>query len=385
MLLLALACTPDGSTDTAQHTPTLTDLRQVVPGDGLPSEITPQDSNNNLDIVRHDGRLWLAFRTAPSHFASSETELFVVSTEDEETWRYEGRFAMDTDLREPRFLSHDGDLFLYFAILGDNPLAFEPGSSRVTRYLSTGEWTEPETWFDEEGFIPWRVRQWNGRPTMIGYTGGENIYENDGEGVKVYWLQSDDGLTWEALVPGQPVVTEGGSSETDWASLSDGTVIAVQRNEAGDEMGWGSRICRAEANALGDWTCTADPRKYDSPLVFAHEDHIYLIGRRNVTETGAYDLGMDDLSAASQTLMYQADYWQHPKRCSLWEVDPEALVVEFLMDLPSRGDTCFPSAIDQGDGSFLVYNYTSPLDGEDVSWLEGQQGQTIIYRAMLHF
>ena len=33
--------------------------------------------------------------------------------------------------------------------------------------------------------------------------------------------------------------------------------------------------------------------------------------------TGWYDLGMDDLEPQDQTLTYQFDYWQQPKRGSL--------------------------------------------------------------------
>ena len=58
----------------------------------MPPEIQSQVSHNNLDIVRFEGRLFLAFRTAPDHFAHPDTFLYVVSTTDEREWRYEGQF-----------------------------------------------------------------------------------------------------------------------------------------------------------------------------------------------------------------------------------------------------------------------------------------------------
>ena len=383
LTLLALACSPD---DTPAALPVIRDVAVVVPGAGLPSEVVSQDANNNLDIVMHDDRLFLAFRTAPSHFASSETVLYVVSTTDEQTWRYEGEFAMNTDLREPRFLSWDGVLYLHFAELGDNISDFEPHGSWVSARGSDGIWSDPEPLLPElAGFIPWRTRVVDGMPHMIGYTGGENIYDLNGEPLSIYLLTSEDGVSWEAAVPGQPVVDEGGGSETDFAILDDGTLVAVERDEAGSETGWGSRICRAEAGDWANWTCEGDAKKYDSPLVFQHGDAVYLIGRRNLTDTGHYDLNMDDLSPKDQTLQYELDYWQHPKRCSLWRVDEASLSVEFVLDLPSRGDTCFASAIQQSETEWLVYNYSSPVDGPDVSWLEGQQGETWIYRMVLEF
>jgi hypothetical protein len=55
------------------------------------------------------------------------------------------------------------------------------------------------------------------------------------------------------------------------------------------------------------------------------------------------------------------------------------------MDLPSKGDTCFPEAVEL-DGDLLVYNYSSDPDSiGDPSWLEGQTSPTGIYRQVLDF
>jgi len=385
MLLSVVTGCPadDGDTSAEPDPPWIGEEVWVVPSDGLPDEVELQDAANNLDVVEHGGRVFLAFRTAPNHFASPDTVLYVVSSTDQASWRFEGSFQMETDLREPRLLSIGGRLFLYYAVLGQSAADFEPQGAMVTEYLGQGSWTEPE-WIFEEGFIPWRTRVIDGAAYLIGYVGGEDIYDF-AEGTEyVYWYRSDDGLTWEPVVPDQPIVHEGGVSETDFAFLDDGAVVAVGRNELGDEDGWGSKICRAEADALGDWTCAVDPKKYDSPLVLRSGGRVWLIGRRNVTETGNYDLYMRDLEPHQQTLEYLVDYWGKPKRCSLWQVDPDALDVSFVLDLPSKGDTCFASALQEGEGEFTVYNYTSPLGGPDISWLEGQTDETWIYRVDLH-
>ena len=355
----------------------------LVPFAEPPAGVVTQTSNNNLDIVTFEGRYYLAFRTAPTHFASEKTEMYVVSSEDQETWHLETKIAWGTDLREPRFLAYDGKLLLYFAKLGKDSLKFEPQGTFITRYESPGKWTEPIEWTDQPGFIPWRLKVVDGTAYMIGYVGGENIYEIDGEPIFVQWLKSKDGLTWEPVVPGQPTVEEGGGSETDWVFLDDGGVIAVTRNEAGDEMGWGSKICRAEAQSLGEWRCVSDPKKYDSPLLFRHGARVYLVARRNVTETGNYDLFRRDLSPKEQTLLYLFSYSLEPKRCSLWEVDPEERKVHFVLDLPSFGDTCFPSQLPVSRSDYEIYNYTSPLDGDDVDWFVGQGLPSSIYRIRL--
>lgn len=382
LLSLLLACVDPGS---PLPSPSLGGAVRVVPSEGLPPEVVVQPSANNLDVARHQGEVFFAFRTAPDHFASAETRLYVLRSTDEESWSHELTIHRGTDLREPRLLSLGDQLFLYFAVLGDDPLAFEPQGAMVAVRGADGAWTEP-AWIFEDSFIPWRARLVDDVPRMIGYTGGEDIYDADGlPAIEVRWLRSGDGLRWEPVVPDQPVVQTGGGSETDFAMLDDGAVVAVTRNEAGDEMGWGSKICRAEADNLGDWRCVADSKKYDSPLLFRASGRVWLLARRNVTEDGAYDLGMRELDHAAQTLQYELAYWQEPKRCSLWEVDPVALQVSFVLDLPSRGDTCFPSALEIGEDSFSVYNYTSDPEGPDLSWVEGQHGETWIYRQSLRF
>ncbi|NUP05103.1 MAG: hypothetical protein HOW73_03465 [Polyangiaceae bacterium] len=369
---------------------TLSSLEVVVPANSELAGAPTQTSNNNLDVVRYNDRTFLAWRTAPSHFASEDTVMNVAS-EGPDGWRFEGSFTMGTDLREPRFLVLGDKLFLYFAVLGTDPFAFEPQGMMVTEYHGPEDWDAPEPLY-EDGFIPWRAKVENGKAYLIGYVGGENIYEVNGEPIRIHFLTTTDGRTLEPVVPGQPVVQEGGGSETDFTFLDDGTLVAVTRNEAGDEAsGWGSKICRAEAGDLGNWQCKSDKKKYDSPLVFRNGDQVWLVGRRNMTETGNYDLDMDELSAKDQTEKYLIDYSFNPKRCALWRVDPDTLTVKHEVDLPSRGDTCFASQLPKSADVVTLYNYSNELDGAsdckqwpndctDITWWVGQGQATIVYR-----
>jgi len=339
------------------------------------------DANNNLDIVRHEGRLFLAFRSAPTHFASDEVVMYVVSSSDEESWRYEGAFALGTDVREPQLVSWDGRLILYFGVLGTNPAAFEPQGARFTTYNAPGDW-EPLQTYPDDTFIPWRIKVVDGDLQMVGYTGGGAVYEPGGEHpIDIHWLHSGDGEVWTPVVD-DGVVHTGGGSEADYVLLDDGSLVAVIRNEAGDESGFGSKICRADSADLGIWECVTDPRKFDSPLLFRHGEAIWLVARRNLTEDGHYDLGLTDLDHQAQYLAYQGSYWISPKRCALWSVDTGSLSVSWALDLPSRGDTCFPEAVEHNEG-WVLYNYTSDPNGPDVSWVEGQNAPTFIYRHVL--
>ncbi len=358
---------------------------RIVPSDGLPDSVVLNNANNNLDVVKHDGKVFLAFRTAATHFADANAIVYVVGSTDEQTWELETSIAMGTDLREPRLLSFDGKLFLYVSLLGENPLDFEPQGLAVTRYNGPADWSEPQNILEESNFIAWRTKTIDEVPYMLAYTGGESIYDPEGGDMEVHWLTTQDGYDWEPVVAGRPVVIRGGCSETDFEFLDNGDVIALCRNEKGDEDGWGSKICRAPANDPGVWECAPDKKKYDSPLVFKHGSDIYLIGRRNLNASGDYDLGWNHLPETMRFLMYELDYWTHPKRTSLWRIDPDELSVEFLVDLPSRGDTCFPGLIKENEDSFVVYNYSSPLTGPDLIWVKGQLGPTYIYRYELDF
>ncbi len=391
--LLLAACAPaQKDSDPSPPGVELLETEQILPGPGIPDSVAQQDSRNNLDVVRHGERIFLAFRTAPSHFASALTELYVLSSADGDVWTQEASVSMGTDLREPRFLSWDGRLFLYFAVLGDNAADFEPQGARAMERQPDGAWGAPSGLMEAQiDFIPWRARvvTAGGRavPTLIGYTGGGDIYDAGEASLDVHLLTTTDGLAWSGYVPDQPVVATGGGSETDWVVLEDGGLLAVSRNEAGDAGGFGAKICTAPPDAPGDWGCVSDPKKYDSPLMFRRGGRNWLVGRRNVTETGWYDLGMDDLSLEAQRQQYEIAYWIEPKRCALWEVDAERRAVSFVLDLPSKGDTCFPSMLEDPDDpqSVWIYNYSSPIDGPDLAWNEGQAGETFIYRHRLRF
>src|SRR5262245_46864643 len=66
----------------------------VVPSPSLPRELEISRSNNNLALALHDGRLFLAFRTAPIHFASPKARIVVMSSPDlGRTWTLETTIA----------------------------------------------------------------------------------------------------------------------------------------------------------------------------------------------------------------------------------------------------------------------------------------------------
>ena len=93
----------------------------IIPSEGLPAEAIVNTSNNNLDVIKHDGDLYLSWRTSLSHFASDQTLLQVMKKSPGGEWQYEFSLHTGKDLREPRFLSLNDELYLYFAELGTSP------------------------------------------------------------------------------------------------------------------------------------------------------------------------------------------------------------------------------------------------------------------------
>ncbi|HUS68504.1 MAG TPA: sialidase family protein [Kofleriaceae bacterium] len=400
VLLAALAGAGCAGGDAIAPAPTVEDTVQVVPGAGLPPEYgaVAGPSNNNLDVVRHDGRVYLATRNAPDHFASPDAKLFVFSSpspspspsDDEQSWQFEALFTTGAnDLREPRLLSFKGRLFLYWAQLAAGTGVFDPLGMSVSERTAPGTWTAPaDLYRPGEKYIPWRAQVHDGRAYLTVYRNGQRIYDFSGLPMDVELLVSDDGLDWHPVDPARPVVSTGGGSETAFAFDPAGDLYAVIRNERGDEaFGWGSKICRARKGDLSAWTCKPDPKKYDSPALFAHDGRIFLVGRRHVSDTGNFSQDLTEPWSLPSTINNLIAYSAKPKRCALWQVDRATLTVRHLTDVPGWGDTCFPSLIDDPADARrrILYNYSSPLDGPDLAWIDGQRGETRIYRTPFRF
>ena len=351
-----------------------TEPRFVVPSTGLPDELDLMPSNNNVDIAFHDDRLFLAWRNAPTHFASEETRMVVVSSTDEgATWESETEVALGTDVREPRLVSFQGELQLIYFEAGSELFTFEPRRIWRTFRQGPGVWSEPEVMVDGPE-VPWDIKVRDGRVWMTSYE-GEHYGEPGSGAIDVYFKVSDDGRAWKS-VDDATHVYRGGASEAAFEFTATGDLWAVTRNEDGDATGFGSHLCSATADSLSVWDCgdVSDPERYDSPEMFRHDDDIYLLARR--------DIGGPFGPEGSLT-----DYSLRPKTTALYLVDPTTRSVVHLQDLPGAGDNAFPAVQRTSEHRFLVANYTSPLEPPDLSWIDGQMSDlgTQIYLLDLVF
>ncbi len=374
--------------DLGPYRVSVADTRRIVPSTGLDQKIGVQNANNNLHVIRHtDGRVYLAWRSAPSHFASDRVVIHVVSSQDEQNWRSEAQFSVGTDLREPQLLSLNGKLHLYLSKLGKNAFDFEPAGVQHSNRAENGVWSALAP-LDLPGHIAWSVRPASGsQATMSAYSGGENMYAIFPSPLQVRLLTTRDGIRWRPLNQRVDPFYQGGASETDFATTSSGRFLTVMRNEAGDETGFGSIVCERSTPGDRNANCRSDPKKFDSPRLFHFKSETYLLARRNLTANGVFDQPPGLLNRGPlRRVVNQLQYIVERKRCSLWHYIEKERRFAFELDLPSKGDTCFASVIEGNDPSeMIVYNYSSAIDGPDVPWTVGQRAPTFIYRHVLKF
>ena len=378
LTLAALILIGLGSMAAIEYSP----LVQVVPGPGLPPEVKCKVSNNNLDLVRFDRRLFFAFRTGPFHFASPYTVMYIVSSPDEgKTWELENKIAIGADMREPRFLVLGDRLLFYFFEAGKNPFGFTPRHIWAMERLSQGSWSEKQAVY-EPACVLWRAKVRNGKAYVSMYCGADKEYVGGNDAIGIRFLTTVDGYHFEPVTPGKPVVSSGGS-EMDFDFDAAGDLYAVIRNEAGDGKSWQSKVCTAPARDLSAWTCAASDYKFDSPLAFTHQDNIYVIARLN--PDGPYDKRQRWLPNPVESLYYLARYWWTPKRTALYQIDKATLSAKPVLEFPGRGDTAFPALVEIDPDHFLMYNYSSDPQGRDRVWMSGQLHRTNIYSTVISF
>ena len=266
-----------------------------------------------------------------------------------------------------------GKLQLIFMELGDYAGAFQPKRMRRMMRQSAGTWRAPEVLVDGPE-LPWDVKVRGSVAYMTSYAGDHYTDKSDAN-LQVYFKQSLDGLVWK-LVDDKAHVYSGGVSEVAFEFDHDGSIWAVTRNEDGDKSGRGSHLCYAPPDDIAAWQCPdkSDPERYDSPELFRHGKDLFLVARRDIG--GPFG---DDPTLA--------EYSMRPKRTALYRLDKAAKKIIHIQDLPGAGDTAFPSVRRTGPHSFLLANYTSPLDKPDATWVAGQLNPkgTQIYLLTLDF
>ncbi len=353
----------------------------TVPGPGLPAGLALGAANNNLDWIRHGERVYLAFRTAPRHWASDEARLIVLSAplgseqQAQAQWSREVVFDLqDRDLREPRFLTVGERLLFYFFEADSQPGIFSPNSIRVSEMQARGQWSDSRPIF-APGHVVWRTKWRRGAAWMSVYDGRE-LYEQRGRARSVRLLRSTNGIDWSSVSGEESPVPQAGGGECAFEFDEQGNLVALVRVEPR-----GALVCTAPADRLQTWDCNPTPFRHDSPLLVRHGDRFFAIARRSLG--GTVERMPSWLPNDTRLILDQLRFWWTRLRTTVYEVLPEERRIVPLLDLPSRGDTAFASAIDLGDGRFAIANYSSPIEGRDWPWAVGQNVETRIYSLTL--
>jgi len=366
-----------------KFTPTLSEPLWLVPSAMLPEGVHPQQSNNNVSISIFRKRLYVAFRTGPTHFASKKTGMYIISTADGRTWRKEMEFFLGRDFREPHLVPVDGRLHFYCFAAGSSMTSFEPDFISLYTTDGSGTWDGPQNVLDK-GEVHWEMKPRNGQLWMTSYSGSHYQVLGDVK-VNLHLKHSDNGRDWTALGDSGRVYV-GGVSESAFEFDRKGNLWAVTRNEDGDGTGFGSHVVFAPKDSLGQWQfpAVADPNCYMSPKMFRHGDELYLIARYQLGDR-PFGRARRNRSMAWQRIVNWVGFSLSAKTTALYRINQQTRQVEWVMDLPGSGDTAFPSIIRLSRDRFLIANYTSPPQRTFRPWLHGQLGRTGIYLMVVGF
>lgn len=347
----------------------VSDWQKIIPEDNLPLEVKTRNANNNLDIIQFKDRYYVAFRTAPSHFASSKAAIYIVSTTDFQNWQFEKHIYLKSDVREPRLYKNDDTLFFMFFKGGKNMFKFQPNGIFQTHFFAD-KWTEVSELKLPLGYVPWRTKYHEGLFYLSTYDGSAEYKLS--EPAESRFFVSKDGYKWDSLslYPQQYHVRA--VAENEFVFLPNGDMWGIARHEFD-----GASLFYAKKEALADWKLWFSKHKFDSPYLFSHHGVPYLIARRNLDGDGTYYRKKEKYK--SNLVRYSFT----KKTTALYAIDTTSKALIHIMDLNSTGDCAFAGVAPINDSSYVVLNYSSDINKKSKNWIEGQLGKTFIYKATL--
>lgn len=354
----------------AQHKISYTPWQRLVPSDRLPEKVKPQKGNNNIDAIRYKDRYYVAFRTAPSHFASKKTRIYIISSADLEKWDYETEFFVKADMREPRFVAYRDSLYFYFFEGGKKMTKFEPKHIWMSKSSGSKDWSAKEN-LKMDGYVPWRFRVRNDTIYLSAYY-GVGIYKNNSF-PDLRLFTSTDGLNYKKIAEQSQIPTKGGE-EGEFEFDSGGNLWATVRLE-----GSGSYIAYAQRDSLHHWHTKFGKHKYDSALMLNHEDTMYVFARRNLKGEAT----KTEIPSKKERRRNLVRYSFSKKKTAMYRLNKAKMELEHLMDFPSTGDTAFPAIAKISDNQYLLLNYSNDIDKKERNWISGQLKKTYIYWTIL--
>ena len=348
--------------------------QKVIPSSNLPKEINCKRSNNNLDITFFKSKYYLAFRTAPTHFASKKTIIYIISSPDLKKWSLEKEIKLGTDAREPRFCIYKDTLRFLFFESGSSMFLFQPHNIWNSETVGDGKWSDLiDT--NLPGFVPWRMRIHRDTILLSAYY-GIDLYKSGHQG-NLRLFKSTDAKNWTPISE-HPQIDVSGAEEGEFIFDSIGNLYATVRLESE-----GALICTASNNEINKWDFVKTKYKYDSALLFLHGNDIYLVSRRNLD--GEMDKANPKRKPSFRKKYNLIRYSFTQKKTALFKFNKTEKSIEWIMDFPSTGDNAFPGIVQIEPNKYLLFNYTNNPNKKNKIWISGQLGKTNIYYTTITF
>ena len=274
------------------------------------------EHNAFTDMVRFQGRYYLAFRSCPEgHMIHPTASVIILASDDLQMWQQVHRFRVKRrDTRDPHFLVFQERLFVYTGTWYSGETSLDPSLYDMNQHLGYAAWTaDGEKWHSPImldgtfGHYIWRAATYGGKAYLCGRRKLEFEIDGKGEGreIESLMLESEDGLIWRKKAIFQPI--EG--DETAFAFEDDGSVLAIGRGFGREP----AQVLRAQ-KPWSEWDRVPLDRYIGGPLLVRWGERWVVGGRR---------------LAGPKTLMY-------------WLVENQ--LHEFA-ELPSGGDTSYPGFI----------------------------------------
>ncbi len=328
------------------------------------------------DLIRHQDRLYLTFRTAPSHFPSGKARIRIFSSIDGKEWQPEHSFNHIMDLRDPHFLQFKGKLYLFYMSHSRQLVQHEPENIYVVEKTTEG-WSQPRAInVSRAGF--WNIRTHENKAYMSIYTsnGSDNKHTNS----HFKLITSSDLVHWQDVFSSPITRKKLGSYQTSEAAFDfdqQGNIIGTIRSLIYPNLNF-----KIMNDGRQNWKLNVDRFKCDGPNLFRHNDSYFLVARRSLFHrlpSQPFRI-FRNIRKAINILRYSFSR----KRTALYQFDPESLSINHIRDLPSHGDTGYSAIAHLEDNRCLLIYYSSDIrTGEDLNWLSGQVNRTKLYSSII--
>ncbi len=307
--------------------------------------IAYEDGNHNGfgDLVRFGDRYYGCFRSSATGHIGFDGRVKIISSPDGREWRDEFTFGVENrDLRDPHFVVLGNRLFLYvgsWLVTPETPRLRSSSDEILSQdfELNTqlgycvytdgdGSWYGPRSIEGTYGHFVWRAAAYDGRAYLVARRKRDFVqtvgYEEARPVMEGVLLASDDGFAFHTV----SIIQECNGNETAIAFEEDGTLLAVARTSRS-----GAADLYRAAPPYIQWEKTPLPYFLGGPMLVRWGTD-WLVGGRRPYGEGA------------------------PKTALYW-LDDDTLV--HAGDLPSGGDTGYPSFVPSSDTAGLLAYYSS--------------------------